>query len=353
MANGTYSLQQQTLVMSILSNYASNHVGTATELQARLSLEVAAALQNPAFTQYIGKWALAWGPVVSKELLSLQADNAMMAVRNVASGDIVVAMAGTNPGSLFDAGIEDLDVGNTVAFGGAPGAWIAGGTDKGLRILQKMTDPSTGKTLLELLNGLQPTKAKLIFTGHSLGGALSPTLALDYVVNQKLKTSTFSGIYVLPSAGPTPGNAAFVRLFAKTFPAVGSTPFDSWNQNVRNTLDMIPHAWAGLPSVPSLYPQLNGGKPLPCIQAVIQEIAPATKGNVYADLPAVTFTAPFNPNVKGPIPGVNAAWLAQSFYQHIQAYEAAITPELTSEYPVLLTLPRMVPLALDLWCRFK
>jgi hypothetical protein len=353
MANVPYTLQQQTAVLSILSNYASNQIGTVQELQPRLAHDVGTALRNPVYIQCIGEWSIVWGPVVWKELLSLQADNAMMAARNETTGDIVVAIAGTNPGSLYDCAVEDLDVGRTVAFTGAPGAWIAQGTSLGLRSLQQMTDPVTGQTMLEFLNGLEPTHANLIFTGHSLGGALSPTIAVDYVLNQGLKTSTFANVYVYPSAGPTPGNEAFAALFAKTFPAVGSTPFDAWNQNVRNTIDIVPHAWAAIPELPSIYPPLNGGQPLPCIAALTQKvIIPAMKGNVFTNLPFITFNGAFNSEATGPIPGNNAAWMAQAVYQHIDAYEAVLMPELTGELPVLLTAGRIVCLALDLWCKF-
>jgi hypothetical protein len=351
MTQGRYTLQQQTAVLSILSNSASNHIATVSELQRRLADYVSIALQNPTFIECIGNWSVVWGPVIWKDEGSLEADNAMLAFQSPDTKDIVVAMAGTNPGSIVDAKIEDLEVGKTVPFAGAPGAEISGGASVGLQRLKAMKDPVSGQTLLDYLNALAPTNARLIFTGHSLGGALSPTLALDFTVNDNLNTASFSNVYVYPSAGPSAGNAAYAQLFAQTFPPVGTTPFDAWNQNVRNLLDIVPDAWTRISELPSIYPQLNGGNPLPCIAALVNDvILPSMNGKVYADIPSVHFTAPFNSSIGAPGSSANALWMAQTVYQHIPAYEQLLMPDLVSTLPVLLKLPRTAVVALDLWC---
>ncbi|MBV8517178.1 MAG: hypothetical protein JO197_07205 [Acidobacteria bacterium] len=347
-----YTAQQRTAVLSILSNLASNRKGSVGDLRESLEQQLTEALQSSTFTQYIGRWDVVWGPQITKgSIFSDEADNAMYVARSAETNDHVVAIAGTNPGSLFDAAIEDLAVGTVVGFGGLAGAEISKGTQTGIIALQNMTDPRTTQTLRNFLDELPPTNANLIFTGHSLGGALSPAIALDLVVSQGLDTSKFKNVYVYPSAGPTPGNDAFMQLFTKTFPAVGDNPFNAWNQNVRNTLDAIPRAWAQLAELPALYPPLLGGRPVPCVQTLVNDLlTPALKGNTYTDLPFVTFEGTFDGDVDVPAPGVSCAWLRQMVYQHIEGYYATLIPELQSSLPVLLTLSEGVCLAFDGWC---
>ena len=96
---------------------------------------------------------------------------------------------------------------------------ITDGTYVGISNLLNMT--SGGKSLVEYLNTLTPGTATLTVTGHSLGGALSPTLALAFVdpTNPLLSNWSKSQVNAYPTAGATPGNPE-VRS-----PATISTPY--------------------------------------------------------------------------------------------------------------------------------
>ena len=346
----TYSEQQQAFVISVLSNDAAGQTGTPTSIAAWLKQDVTKKLGESTFTNLIGNWSLVWGPVVWQDASNQSnvADNVMMAAQNSDTKDIVVAIAGTNPSSAFDRGTEDLGVGTTVTFDSASGAWISQGASDGITNLEGMTDG--GNSLVDFLNGLAPTNANLVFAGHSLGGALAPSYALYLVFNSKLTTSNFANVYVYPSAGPSPGNAAFATLFANTFPAAGSSGFNVWNQNIVNAWDAVPNGWTTLASLPSLYPPINNGQPLTCVQIMVNDaLTPALKGNVYANLPRVTFNRGFEVGLKSPTPGVTCQWLTQAIFQHIAGYFAEIVPDLQSALPTP-TLPGKVCLGLDGWC---
>lgn len=351
MASPTYNLQQQAFTISVLSNNAAGDTGDPSSIESQLRSDVSKLLSSSTFTNLIGNWSLVWGPVVWQNSGSQVADNVMMAAQNADTKDIVVAIAGTNPNSAFDRGTEDLGVGATVPFDAATNAWISQGASDGITNLEGMTDPTSSLSLVDWLNGVGSTGGNLIFAGHSLGGALAPTLALDLVFNQQISRSNYSNVYVYPTAGPSPGNQAFSDLFAKTFPAVsGSKIWDGWNQNVTNSFDAVPHGWTGLTSLPSLYPPINNGQPLTCIGFVVtKELEPALNGNVYANLPSVQFQGFFNESVHVPVHGVTCQWLAQAIFQHIPAYFSEIVPDLAGTLPAP-TLPSDVCIGLDAWC---
>jgi hypothetical protein len=351
MATPQYNLQQQAFTISVLSNNAAGDKGDPASIESQLQSNVSSLLSSSTFTNLIGNWSLVWGPVVWQNSGSQVADNVMMAAQNADTKDIVVAIAGTNPNSAFDRGTEDLDVGTTVTFDQTTDAWISQGASDGITNLEGMTDPTSGLSLVDWLQSLGSTGGNLIIAGHSLGGALAPTLALDLVFNTKITPSNYSNVYVYPTAGPSPGNQAFSDLFAKTFPAVsGSKIWDGWNQNVTNSLDAVPHGWTGLSSLPSLYPPINNGQPLTCIGTVVtKKLEPALNGLTYANVPTVIFGGAFNMSVTVPVSGVTCQWLAQAIYQHIPAYFAEIVPDLVGTLPAP-TLPGDVCSALDAWC---
>ena len=252
MANPLLDQEQQVFLLSILSNAASSAQGSQLYLESLLERSINNALETPSIQEDIGDWDIVWGPVVYKPSWSQYAINAMYVAQN--GNQYVVAIAGTNPTSFFDWFLEDFSVKRQVSwpYGDIPlnlDPKISKGTSRGLNILEGMK--SSGQTVLEFLGETvenSDDEIEIIFTGHSLGGALSPALALA-ALDQK---SEWAGeksfkISVYPSAGPTPGNEDF------------STYYDSQLENsttrIWNDLDIVPHAWneTMLSEIPSLY----------------------------------------------------------------------------------------------------
>jgi hypothetical protein len=186
----------------------------------------------------------------------------------------VVAIAATNPMSVFDWQSEDFNVAEAVDFSqyapqtaaptpvdkadidDAKGLYISMGTATGVYKLLNIPGLATATSQTMRLGdfltstGVNPG-ATLIFTGHSLAGALSPTLALWLKTNQMLET--FKTLYVYPTAGASPGNGNFANLFNTTFPATtpGTTPAKQWNTLLWNQYDVVPHAWNTQPVSPN------------------------------------------------------------------------------------------------------
>src|SRR3569832_1626184 len=107
-----------------------------------------------------------------------------------------------------------------------------------------MRDPATVLDIRAYLKSVENPDATLTFSGHSLAGALSPTLAFHLYPDPA--GSGWAKVHSLPTAGATPGNAAFVEAWTKAYPA---TPADSgfnWNTDYANAHDVVPHAWNNL-----------------------------------------------------------------------------------------------------------
>jgi hypothetical protein len=336
-----YTLQQQVFTLSFLSNSADSQTGSVASLQAHAATVINEKLSDPAVVAQLGSsWQIVWGPIVFQERTSDVADNAMVVYRGTSAGEpvYVVGIAATNAGSRFDQEEEDRKVGSTVPFDGN-GAWIATGTSEGVQILKGMTDPAGG-SLQSFLESQAAPQATLIFAGHSLGGALSPTLALDLVVNQRLARTKWKDVFVYPSAGPTPGNQAFRDLFADTFAQqAAAEAWNAWNMDVVNSLDMVPRAWSQLPTLPKLYeyPAADAEVRVLVDTLVVRDRLSTT--NLYATLPTSSFTGQFNPSPPPkhgarmlPLPVYVPNYTDQAYYQHIAAYLETIIPELA---PVL------------------
>lgn len=284
----SYDLTQTIYLFNFLSNAASNVTGNAQQLADFLEKAVdqggewtdPASVDEPmnltvnGFLANMGgdlinkDWGLVWGPGVFQNPTTkdnVEADNAMFVVHSPLTKTYVVAIAGTNPNSFFDWIVEDGQVkqDEMAAF---PVSTTAPPAKEDTKPGTIQVSLGTATGVYNLLTGLvdssgQPIRltdfliskniepgSQIIFTGHSLGGALSSTLALQLA--QDLKSDLSSCTFLaLPTAGPSPGNAAFAQSWGDTFTV--TQPYDvhpgnqisKLNQLVFSTQDLVPHAW--------------------------------------------------------------------------------------------------------------
>lgn len=242
------------------------------------------AAPNETATTCLGDGLLVWGPClfVGGPTPVGPATNAAFVVRfdnfpgpaNMPRGPLyIVAIAATNPTSLKDLVKQDGDVNQVVRWdrfkpfdGTIPHdppedpdtvAYISRGTAQGVADVYCKLRPQAWLnqeqlTLAEFLRSIETKPgAAVIFCGHSLAGALSPTLALYMLTrdsSQPLKAFD-GGVYTYPTAGATPGNGPFVDAFTQVFPTirfdeVGGPQYAVMNARIWNHYDVVPHAWA-------------------------------------------------------------------------------------------------------------
>lgn len=333
--------QQQVFSLSWLSNAAAGKKLTTVELQNDINT----------IKGNIGNWMVVWGPAYQFPAdshgnpdTSKPVENAMFVAQALDAGNnplpqYVIAIAGTNKMSVFDWFSEDLDV--------TPVNWpyvsnppqpmqITTGDNLGLSMLLKLTSntPTTPNiTLQQFLAGL-PNKSgiSLSFTGHSLGGALSPlmTLALmdpNSTLNQSdnVSLNQWASVSLLATAGPSIGDQNFVKYFGSTLGNTGSASSFIWNAN-----DIVPHAWnAGtmqqLTSPNNIYNLTLD--PSKCLAKVLQNLQQKAAQYTYTQFqPAPAFTGtlqPYDTRYKIVPWSPESKFLAQAAYQHINAYVEA------------------------------
>ena len=337
MSTGTFDQWQQVFTMIHLINKeggAQNE--TASQLQGQLETTIQTSLNDPGYQALIGSsWTLAWGPCVYQDNNSGVVDNAMFVAQNTATNTFVIAIAGTSLHSSFDKITEDASVNPIMAWpydqtmpsGAAFPAdvCIAKGTSIGVDTLQGMQD-SKGRSLEAFLQSVQSNSATLVFTGHSLGGALAPTLACALITQGALDLSQWGPVYVYPTAGPTPGNGAFVTLFQTLFPqtTVGAQPWQVWNSLIWNSLDIVPHAWSSTTMSqilglyePTVFPGLG-------TITLVQDAEKRASGQGYQQLPSngpLTGTIVLPKDIPNPIldPSTDP-FIVEAYYQHVNAY---------------------------------
>ena len=259
-----YNQQQTVFALCSIANTPSGRHGSVEQLQHYSKKIIQKVFKDTQVTGLIGHWKLVWGTQVYQVPGSTVADNAMFVAQNTESEhEFVIAISGTNPISAYGWVIEDAKLIPTVAWpyksdnSNITGE-IANGTSIGLNVLlNKLSDK--GLTLNDFLRQQAASyaeKLSITVTGHSLGGALSPAVALalkDTKNNWAPHCSV--NIAVQPSAGPTPGNDAWSEYYTDS---LGDVTNRLWNK-----IDMVPHAWQSsmLAEIPTLYdPEIPGDR---------------------------------------------------------------------------------------------
>ncbi len=270
----------------------------------------------------LGKWEIAWGPAVIQLTTDSYAVNAIYVAHSLDRPSwYVISVAGTNPSSPFDWLVEDLLVREQVpwiyALLSAPDAKISLGTAVGLLILQNAKPsgdrPHAGQGLKDFLSGLPAGKIELNATGHSLGGALAPTLALWLKDIQWCWNAAGNvQITALPSAGPSAGNRAFAHYSDQTLATIRFV----------NALDVVPHAWNEqtlgqlknlyAPSIPT-DPLMNG-----LIGWAMQAAAAGDYLSVQPNSPPIP--SQINQKIIDPNAPPFINYIIQLAYQHVEAY---------------------------------
>ncbi|MCH2195834.1 hypothetical protein [Kordia sp.] len=237
-------------------------------------------------TAIIGDWQAIWGPIVyanDPTSTSVHADNTMGMYYNETENTIVIAIAGTNINSPYGWLVEDFSVNKTVSWElvtGVPSSGnISNGTHIGLNILLNMTNSEEISVVTALNNFLNNNPSlqnvQVAVAGHSLGGALSPTLAL-YLVDKKndWDPNNKASVGAFPTAGPTPGDEGFASYYEKQIKAK-----NIYYLSQHNALDIVPHAWekGDLAKIPTIYEeyikQPNDANPAETLTGTLATVA--------------------------------------------------------------------------------
>jgi len=303
--------------LSLSSNLVSGQRGE--NLEEKLYHAIQDKLQE--YQEQLGRWEVVWGPAVVQPVKNGYVINAMYVAHSLDTPSwYVVSIAGTNPSSLFDWLFEDLLVKYQVpwVFGTEPNAKIALGTAIGLDIILAAKPggdrPNAGKILIEFLKDLPEKDIGLCVTGHSLGGALSPTLAL-LLKNIQLRwdSECKAKISAMSTAGPTAGNSAFSQYSDGILKEV--TRY--WN-----SLDVVPHAWneTTLEQIKRIYvPSIPKNKGVNLLVNWAEKAA--LNGDYYQIKPnELPFEGEINQEIIDPKSPAFINFFRQVGYQHVEAY---------------------------------
>ncbi|QRV93668.1 Lipase (class 3) [Ceratobasidium sp. AG-Ba] len=375
----SYNVFQQVFKLSFASNLVRKVEDPAPELEK----ELAGALADIS-----PEWTVSWGPVVWKEFtrnpVAVQGNAWFVAYNQSLRFDdgqsyptYVVAIAGTT--GVYDVAKEDAACGQVVDIDdwAVPGltciqsapqpiqntaslssetAYISNGFAQALFHILNATPQGSTQSLPDFLQSALKSQsdAKIVITGHGLGGALAPLLA--YVL-AKTETVPQANMYAYPTAGPSPGNMAFVNNFGRIFPSNPGklTGYQNWNVNVVNPLDIVPCAYCTDPehntlvlqSIPTMY----GNPSLGIVNTAVEHLEKLA-GRLYYPLKYATIDSPVP--VPSPAPGDFKEWRQIALSQHIDAYKEVIlgnsTPEeqdMNQEDTMALAVPGV------LGCRWK
>ncbi|HEV7503687.1 MAG TPA: lipase [Thermoanaerobaculia bacterium] len=333
----TFNPQQTVFTLSVLAGLGDSLTGSVGTIEPALTqlLETQLTTLQP----QIGTWDLVWGPAVYELPTSDRPDNTMFGVSG--GGQLVVAVAGTNPYSVLDWIVEDFLVTPQVPWPtGTPFPQerkISLGTFIGLSVLQTLTpgpgQAGAGVLLKDFLASQVSAPITINVAGHSLGGALSPTLAL-WLSDTRASWDPAGNatLAVLPSAGPTAGNAAFAQY--------SDSQIGSQVTRLYNPLDIVPKAWttSDLQTIPNLYaPDIP---PDLFVKGFADLAVDISKNGGYTQInlnaPPLSGSA-VNTGIINPLLLPILNFFVQVGYQHVDAYSVLLGTTAALD-PVLQTL---------------
>jgi hypothetical protein len=263
----TYNDYQMTFIMSMIANFAPPQENATDPASAAQAIQTNFASKLPgiiAAADFPVDVTVAWGPYVVVEPKDINKDGTATATNTMlvfkypsqtveGINEYVVSIAGTKTTSIFDAIDEDLLGGKIADWPYCPepnNIQISHGTLHGINLLLGL---NSSNSITNYFSTLDDPNAIITVTGHSLGGALSPAMALvlfgstttysDIPTHAKTQNWT-TRIYAL--AGPDVGNSYYVDYLKATFPPQAE-PVVKWQQfncKIWNSLDIVPQVWS-------------------------------------------------------------------------------------------------------------
>lgn len=267
-------------------------------------------------------WQIVWGPAIYTYDGAVFQDSGMFVVQQLSQPEnYVVAIRGTNSKALEDWLKEDLDVLAMTDWPQAANAKISNATNNGINILldKLIPDaglPAAGMSISSFLQSINDKAVKVNFTGHSLGGALAPTMALYFKQTQgQAGAWDPSGNVVIGCtsfAGATAGNLPFADYSNTLF---NTRPC----RRIHNTNDIVPHAWnkSTLEELKTLYD--SAGIEMDWeLKAVLDVVIASSEEKQYTQIDdSLAFTFPIDKSQ-----GNN--YFSQAAFQHDKSYPLAI-----------------------------
>lgn len=314
--------ERELAALAFIAYTGEQLTGSEADIEATLKPCMKNQLAHQPITR--NRYQLLWGPATYKFDGARYDDNMMYVVRDIEDPTaLVIAIRGTNSVAVLDWLLEDFTVARTEpwTYGESPEhpkPRVSEGTYRGLNVLQTMTPEADAdnqsRTLREFLKHQVATEdiEEITVTGHSLGGALAPALALwlqdtrDYWNPDRDLT-----LHVVPLAGPTPGNRDFAAYY--------DAQLGAHTTRLHNPYDTVPLAWnqTTLRRIADLYAEQDI-KPSPAIRAAIELSKGLAAGHDYTQIRADM------PPLAGTVYTGESGFLQQVSWQHTCGYQCAL-----------------------------
>ncbi|WP_159474818.1 lipase family protein [Chryseobacterium sp. 18068] len=263
----TYNDYQMTFIMAMMANFAQPQKNATDPASAAQAIQKDFDGKLPgiiAAADFPVDVTVAWGPYVVVEPKDINKDGTATATNTMivfkypsqtvaGVNEYVISIAGTKATSIFDEINEDL-------LGGKIADWpycsqsnnikISHGTLNGIGLLLSL---NSDNSITNYFSKLNDPNAIITVAGHSLGGALSPALALvlfgattsfSEIPAQAKSQNWTTRTYAL--AGPDVGNSYYVDYLKATFPpqAEPAVKWQQFNCKIWNSLDIVPQVWS-------------------------------------------------------------------------------------------------------------